>query len=278
MTLTLNDQYRTLLGPLAHDRAGCWRSYNDRTGEVMVRQDGPKTLSIDLADGVPVPRWRRLSPHIPFADTIWQMMATTDLSWLNTYAAFIWGPYSDDGHLSKAYGSRWWWQLDLVVDHLKNDPTSRQVYMSTWDPAQDLTTGPRSPMPPCLIGLQFKIAADRLETTVYSRSCDIIVGLPHDLMNMCFLTHLVANELGIRAGQVHFMFADLHLYDMHRRAAYDMVGLKWQIPLYVSVPVAWTRHTVTEPGYRDNLVTAMRDNHRQVLADTAPLYKLDISR
>ena len=244
----------------------------------MYCHEKPRVLSIDLADGVPAPRWRRLSPHIPFADTIWQLTATTDLTWLNQYAAFIWGPYSEDGQLPKAYGTRWWWQLDLVIEHLVDDPTSRQIFMSTWDQHLDLASCPQSPMPPCLIGLQFKVVEDRLDTTVYSRSCDILVGLPHDLMNMCFLAHLVANELGLRAGQVHFMFADLHLYGMHREVAHNILRAAWEPPLNVPVPVAWTRHTVIEPGYRDELVTAMRSEFRQVIADTTLLYTFNISR
>lgn len=273
----LNTAYRRLLAPLVSDDAGTIRSFNDRTGDVMHRHDGPTTLSVELASGLPVPRWRRLLPHVPLADTIWQMMATDDLTWLNQYAAFIWGPYCDDGRLPKAYGLRWGWQLPHIVTHLKSDRTSRQVYMSTWYAPEDLASGPQSPMPPCLVGLQFKVVNGGLELTVFSRSCDVLIGLPHDLMNMSFVTHLIANELHVPARTVHFMFSDLHLYSAHAQAAIEMLAREWLPPLRLPIPSSWTRHSVVEERHRDNLVRRMQEELRPVLR-TVPHVKLGVPR
>ena len=276
--LPLNTQYRELLEPLACNAApGVLMQENDRTGDIMYRHSGPQTLSVDLTWGVPVPRWRRLAPHIPFADTIWQMMGTTDLTWLNKYAAFIWGPYAEDGILPKAYGRRWGWQLGQVVEHLINDPTSRQVYMATWDAEEDLADGPRSPMPPCLLGVQFRRIADTLESTVFMRSCDIMVGLPHDMMNMGILTHLVAHELDIAATTVHFAFSDLHLYAGHRAAAQIMLSWNWPVPMLLPIPREWTRMTVRDEMLRDDLVVQMRETFDPVITEV-PWLSLSIAR
>ena len=275
---SLNSQYHRLLSPLVHGADSVQKHYNDRTGGTMYRHSGPMTLSVDVSGGVPVPTWRRLSPHIPFADTIWQMMGTTDLTWLNKYAAFIWGPYSEDGELPKAYGIRWGWQWDTVLDHLRNDPTSRQVFLSTWFAPEDVTASPRSPMPPCLVGLQLRIINHRLELTVFSRSCDIVIGLPHDVMNMCFVAHLIANELKVATGAVHFMFSDLHLYEGHRDAADEMLSYEWLPERQVRIPRYWTREYVTDPITRaDDLVTGTRDYWKIDLAHI-PHVRVGISR
>lgn len=263
--VSLNIAYRRLLSPLALAAAGTIRQFNERTGDVMYRHDGPTTLSVDLSKGVLVPRWRRLPPHIPFADTIWQMMATDDLSWLNQYAAFLRGPDCDNNRLPKAYGLRWGWQLPHLIDHLKHDLTSRQVFMSTWFAPEDVASGPRSPMPPCLVGLQFHVVEGGLDLTVFSRSCDIALGLPHDLLNMCFVAHLIANELHISARSAHFLFSDLHLYSAHTPAMTAMLEQDWLPPLSLPIPRSWTRHSVVEEGHRDDLVIRMREDLRPVL-------------
>ena len=104
----LNDDYRTLLLPLTRHEGltrishegHTHRSSNERTGVEVIQHLKPQVLSVPIHRlCVPCPRWRRLSPHIPMAETIWQLMGTEDLKWLNGYAPHVWKPYALEGTL-----------------------------------------------------------------------------------------------------------------------------------------------------------------------------------
>lgn len=255
---TLNDWYRKRLSGLITVGGGTEVRFNARTEQGMVVHKAPQTFS--TPQGVLVPRWRRLAPHIPFADMVWQMMATSDLSWLNGWAGYIWGPYAKDNKLPKAYGLRWWRQLDLAMQHLQTDSSSRQVYVSTWDPLDDCALTPTTPMPPCILGFHLQIDFyGALEMSVLSRSCDIIIGFPHDLMNLQFLHAVLANELNRKPGRFSFTTTNLHMYRHHQQQAENMRRDDWLFPLQFHVPETWTRQSITHPEKRDDLVRLVRN-------------------
>lgn len=283
MNPSLNMAYRNRLADLywnnPYSDTDVVVTYNERTGDLTRSYVVPQVLAVDITQGVPCPRWRRLSPHVPFADTLWQLMGTTDLRWLNRWAAYIWGPYAEDGILPKAYGVRWDWQLPVILQHLRNDSTSRQVYMSTWFAPEDCKSRVQCPMPPCLTGIQFQIRESALEATIFARSTDVVIGLPHDIMNIGFLTWFMARELGLTARAVHLVSSNLHLYEGHMAAVGQMLGAEWLQPIQVKVP---TSHTISNLRYlsdsdRDILVQQVRDLYRSEVAE-APRISVSISR
>lgn len=261
---SLNDWYRECLTKLVNAGVGTEDRFNHRTRQGMMVWKEPQTFSTHY--GVLVPRWRRLAPHVPFADMVWQMMATPDLTWLNTVAGYIWGPYAQDNQLLKAYGVRWWWQIDSAMVHLKADSSSRQVYVSTWDPRDDCALAPSTPMPPCILGFHLQIDAyGALAMSVLSRSCDIIIGFPHDLMNLQFLHAILANELNRKTGLFSFTTTNLHLYRCHQPQAENMTLANWLPPLQCCVPETWKRQNIINPAQRDDLVKWIRwQNHDDI--------------
>ena len=279
---SLNDQYRELLAQLCNrvePAPTVEYLQNRRTGVGVRRLTTGVCLSIDHSQGMIVPRWRRLSPHIPLADTLWQLMGTVDLTWLNHWAPQIWAPYADKhNHLPKAYGVRWSVGLDQAIEHLNHDPTSRQVYVSTWNHQVDMPPQPQSPMPPCILGFQLQTDSQvRLLMTVFQRSADAMVGLPHDLMNFSCLAHLLANELTLPVGSLRFLISDLHLYDQQVPTAETILDTEWSDPLYLNLDPEWTRHTVTSPKVADEIVSAARDLMQPRL-QTIPWYNPPVPR
>ena len=278
--MSLNRQYRALLDPLINPGTPdpVSRVQNMRTGQWTTRHTCPQVIT--MCGTTLVPRWRRLSPHIPFADTLWQMMATRELAWLNKHAARIWQAYAQEGKLHKAYGVRWEWQLDIALRHLRNDISSRQVYVSTWDQRLDLVEEPQTPMPPCILGFHLiRPQLDQLNMTVMSRSCDVMLGLPHDLMNLSFVHQLLASELGCQPGQFSLMMSDLHLYDDHRIAAKSMLKDNWADAVRVTLPYSMTRHDISNSpdSLRDEWVEQMRETYQQHIA-LAPHHSLSVPR
>ena len=278
----LNNWYYNHLMALVHQSPTTMDVWNSRTQTHITRFRDAIALSLDLGPGIPCPRWRRLSPHIPLADTIWQLMGVIELTWLNQWAPQIWAPYVkgtvEPPRLFKAYGRRWYPQLDTAIAHLRHDSSSRQVYVATWSANVDLTSSPQTPMPPCILGFQLWLNSDNdLSMTVFSRSCDLVMGFPHDLMNFGILLHLFAHELGVPVGHLHLLFSDLHLYWNQRRLMKKMLAMAWRDPVTVSIPMNWTRHTVPMIENRNRFVEMMRDTYRETLA-TTPIYNLEVVR
>lgn len=261
--------------------SGTLREYNDRTGDYVHRFREPQVISVDLSGGVPCPRWRRIHPAPALADLLWQLSETADLSWLNRHAPYIWGPYVENGLLPRAYGLRYVWQLPTLIEHLISDPSSRQAYLGIWHSQDDMADGPRSPMPPCPVGMHFRVRQRgnlTLDATLVLRSSDIMIGLPHDLMTFGMLLTLVARATNYRVGRLHMTLLDLHLYAGHRTIAQSMLRQDWLPPIALETP-----SLIIGDVYRmtwsdmDATVIACRGRYQDAVL-AAPYYMMDVPR
>lgn len=108
------------------------------------------------------------------------------------------------------YGPRLRGQLDLVVDELRRDPTSRRAVANIWDPETDFN--PRWRDRPCTTQIQFLIRDGRLEIFVTMRSNDIWTGLAYDVAQFGQVQAAVASVLGIPWGRYHHHAVSLHAY------------------------------------------------------------------
>ena len=283
--LDLNYQYRELLTNLVmypDIGDGIDREYNARTGDYLRRFLTPQILSVRLNQGVPCPRWRRIHPAPALADLLWQLQGTTDLTWLNRHVPYMWGPYVEDGRLPKAYGVRYMWQLPILIEHLRSDPTSRQAYLGLWNAEHDLADGPRAPMPPCPVGLHFRVTHHpcmTLDATVVLRSSDSVIGLPHDLMTFGMLQTLMARSLGYAVGTLHLVALDLHIYECHLLPMRSMLYRRqWLDPILLQVPeLDILESSSMDSADRDRLVEDWRHTHRSAV-QLAPHYVVSLSR
>lgn len=125
------------------------------------------------------------------------------------------------GHLGDVYGKQWrHWQttrgdtidqLKLVIDGIRNNPDSRRHIVTAWNP-EDV---PTMALPPCHTLFQFYVADGRLSCQLYQRSADIFLGVPFNIASYALLTHMVARECGLEAGEFVHTLGDAHLYLNH---------------------------------------------------------------
>jgi thymidylate synthase len=120
--------------------------------------------------------------------------------------------------VGKIYGAQWrsWGrtgldQLQVLIDGLKTDTYGRRHILTTWNP-EELDSGC---LPPCHLLAQFYVQNKTLDCVIYMRSVDIALGLPSDLVLYGVLLMLVANEVGMSSGRLHFQFGDAHIYEAH---------------------------------------------------------------
>ena len=126
------------------------------------------------------------------------------------------------GELGNVYGKQWraWKtstgetidQLKDVIHDIKHNPSSRRLIVSAWNP-EDVPTNMALPL--CHSLFQFHVADGRLSCQLYQRSADIFLGVPFNIASYALLTHLIAKECGLEAGEFIHTLGDAHIYLNH---------------------------------------------------------------
>lgn len=193
----------------------------------------------------------------------YQLLAGLSSVWqLDAVSGTRFSQYTDRGRLRGAYGPRVFGQLIAVFQKLREDPATRQAYVSIWDgyefnePSHDV---------PCTTGFQFFIRDAYLHLRVTMRSNDAWFGLPIDLMQFSLLHRTMAAALGLIPGHYTHSVGSLHLYEPQYLEALKTVeeGLtpQWGSPLVsngIPVPDAqfgWPNPWIARQKMAETMVT-----------------------
>lgn len=115
--------------------------------------------------------------------------------------------------LGPIYGKQWRDfngidQLKNIINEIKNNPDSRRLIVSTWNPS-DL---PNMALAPCHTMFQFYVNNGELSCQLYQRSADFPIGSPFNIASYAILTHLIALECGLEVGEFVYTTGDTHIY------------------------------------------------------------------
>lgn len=102
-------------------------------------------------------------------------------------------------------------QVRTVVDQLKNDPDSRRIILSAWNPEQI----DEMALPPCHVLAQFRVINGNISTQLYQRSADMFLGVPFNIASYALLTHILASITGLGVGELIWSGGDCHVYRNH---------------------------------------------------------------
>ncbi len=135
------------------------------------------------------------------------------------------------GDLGPVYGYQWrHWksekvqidQLKEAINLIKNQPHSRRIIVSAWDPAKIKETA----LPPCHLYFQFQVENNYLNCFMVQRSVDTFLGLPFNIASYALLTHIIANITNKKPGTLTMALADTHLYLNHIKQAKEQLRRK----------------------------------------------------
>jgi len=219
---------------------------NNRT-PVKVYRQFHKALNYDLANGqVPLMTTKFVAPKHIKAELIWMLKGQTDSKILEAQGVNIWRGNSTRefldarglkdypvGELGPVYGSQWRDfngqgvdQLTQVVDALLNDPFSRRMVLTAWNPCQLRQMA----LPPCHLMTIFSVeerAQEKwLSASVIMRSNDMFLGHPYNAAFYGMLVHLLAKLTGMRPNKLSFFINDAHVYASHLSAVNAQTGIK----------------------------------------------------
>ena len=99
-------------------------------------------------------------------------------------------------------------QISWAIDQIKNNPESRRIIISAWNPLQMYQMA----LPPCHVMSHFIVADGRLNCTVYIRSNDFFLGAPFNIASYALMTYMFSTVCGLKPGHLFYIANDAHLY------------------------------------------------------------------
>ncbi|MFM9372751.1 thymidylate synthase [Streptomyces sp. Da 82-17] len=193
----------------------------DRTG-TGTRSVFGHQLRYDLSQGFPLITTKKVHLKSIVYELLWFLRGDSNIGWLHEHGVTIWDEWADaNGDLGPVYGVQWRsWptpdgrhidQISEVLDTLRSDPDSRRMIVSAWNVAEL----DKMALAPCHAFFQFHVADGRLSCQLYQRSADLFLGVPFNIAGYALLTHMVAQQVGLRAGDFIWTGGDCHIYDNH---------------------------------------------------------------
>jgi len=194
---------------------------DDRTGTGTFSVFGHQ-MRFDLADGFPLVTTKKLHVKSIIHELLWFLAGDTNIRYLKQNGVSIWDDWADEnGDLGPVYGRQWrsWKapdgrvidQISQLVDAIRQNPDSRRLIVSAWNPA-DVD---RMALPPCHCLFQFYVADGRLSCQLYQRSADIFLGVPFNIASYALLTQMIAQVCELKPGDFVHTLGDAHLYSNH---------------------------------------------------------------
>lgn len=210
-------------------------------------------MRFDLSEGFPLLTTKKVHLKSIIHELLWFIRGDTNIKYLVNHDVRIWNewPYeafkrSSDyqgesmeayvnkiktdanfankyGDLGPVYGAQWRQfngvdQLQFILDEIKNNPQSRRMILSAWNPA-DIN---KMALPPCHTLIQFYVADNKLSLQLYQRSADIFLGVPFNIASYALLLMMVAQVSGLEVGEFVHTLGDAHIYQNH----FDQIKLQ----------------------------------------------------
>ncbi len=193
----------------------------DRTGTGTVSVFGHQ-MRFDLSKGFPLLTTKKLHLKSIIHELLWFLNGDTNVKYLQDNGVRIWNDWADkNGDLGHVYGYQWRsWpksngesidQIKQVVHDIKNNPDSRRLIVSAWNPADIENMA----LPPCHALFQFYVSNGKLSCQLYQRSADIFLGVPFNIASYAILTMMMAQVCDLEPGEFVHTLGDAHIYTNH---------------------------------------------------------------
>ena len=199
-----------------------------------------RSLRFNLKEGFPIITTKKVAWKSAFHETLWMFcQGNPDCKYLKENNVKIWNEWIQtneeypNGTIGNLYGQvlRHYKindnsqidQLQNCIDLIKNNPNSRRIIMTAWDPktiADDSATflenvnNGKGVLAPCHgTFIHFYVNGNTLDMSTYQRSVDICLGLPFNIVGYSLLLHMVAHVCNLEVCELVYFLGDTHLYE-----------------------------------------------------------------
>jgi thymidylate synthase len=209
-----------------------------------------KTITCDLSKGFPLLTTKKMFWKGIVEELLFFIRGETDSSKLSAQGIKIWeqntskhflnsvGLSYEEGCMGPMYGYQWRHfgkpypetdsnahitgidQLSKIINEIKNDPHSRRILMTDFNPSQV----DQGVLYPChSIIIQFYVQNSKLSTIMYQRSSDMFLGEPFNIASTALLTHIISKLTGLYPGHMNLVLGDYHVYESHICKIYEQL-------------------------------------------------------
>jgi len=200
-------------------------SKEDRTGTGTLSVFGHQ-MRFSMQEGFPLVTTKKLHLKSIIYELLWFLRGDTNVQYLKDNGVSIWDEWADkDGNLGRVYGAQWRSsmrpdgstldQIAQVVQELKTNPDSRRHLVVAYNPGEI----EKMALPPCHAFFQFYVADETLSLQLYQRSADVFLGVPFNIASYSLLLEMMAQVVGLKAGDFVHTLGDAHLYKNHLEQA-----------------------------------------------------------
>ena len=214
----------------------------DRTGTGTISTFGYQ-MRFDLSKGFPVTTTKKLHLRSIIHELLWFLKGDTNIQYLKDNKVRIWDDWADEnGDLGPVYGHQWRnWNSDGIdqiknaIHDIKNNPNSRRIMVSAWNPSvmpdtsksfSENVANNKAALPPCHAFFQFYVQNGKLSCQLYQRSADTFLGVPFNIASYALFTMMVAQVCDLEPGDFVHTFGDVHLYSNHIEQAKEQLSRK----------------------------------------------------
>lgn len=218
---------------------------SDRTNTGTISFFGSQT-KYNLENGLPIITTKKINFVAIIHELLWFIKGDTNIKYLVDNNVNIWNEWpfqiyqkssyyqneslsdfvlkiknnpnfaSKHGDLGPVYGKQWRNfngvdQLEDAINLIKNDPDSRRIIISSWNPG-DIK---KMALPPCHAFFQFYVQDKYLSLQLYQRSGDIFLGVPFNITSYSVLLSLIAHHCNLTPKDFIHTIGDNHLYLNH---------------------------------------------------------------
>ena len=211
-----------------------------------------QVLQFDLSEEFPILTSKKVGFKTAVLEILWiYQQASNDVRWLQDRNVKIWNEWeiAEDGtyqgrnineifaknhpnepveNFAHTIGTAYGWivnkyhLIENLIETLKNNPGNRRMVLSLWQNEWLETAA----LPSCVWNSQWNLIDGKLNVLVTSRSSDVPLGLPFNVVQYSVLCHLIAQSVGAKPGQLTFITNDAHIYEN------QIDGIKEQIARY----------------------------------------------
>ena len=227
---------------------------NRETRNAITKSIFGEKLEFDISNSIPFITTKKLAWKTVIKELLWFLSGSTDNKKLQEQNVKIWNgnatrEYMDkigflnreENDLGPIYGHQWRHfnaeyknkntdytnqgidQIKQVLNLLKNDPMSRRILISAWNPSQLSEMN----LPPCHMMAQFYVSADKkLSCQMYQRSADVGLGLPFNIASYAVLTYILAKLSNLIPNKLIIVLGDAHIYNSHIESLKEQIKRK----------------------------------------------------
>ena len=194
---------------------------------------------VNLANGFPLLTTKKVFFNSVLHELLWYLKGETHIRNLRKHTKIwdAWTSEEKDWEIGKMYGYQWvkWEkfkeqndgqitktyinQIKEVIDLIKNNPNSRRMVVTAWNPS----VLDEIALPSCHAFFIFNVINGKLNCHLTQRSGDIALGIPFNLACYALLTQMIAQETNLKLGEFSHYINDAHIYTNH------IDGLKEQL-------------------------------------------------